>query len=445
MANKEAEKNQHSLISLKKAEKYCDYSADYLKLRARQGKLKARKVGRIWKTRKDWVREYEEKMEEYWELREDGVMPPEASSIVFDKKEEESGGKEVRIIYRPAKAQPKESQPVKPQPARPGKRRRRKKDKTSRYPQVVFNDVFRKTAPFVLVLLLFSGLIIGFQRKGVFSPAVDFAFNASKRVNSHLRKTIGPENNFQNFLARIDFYLGQSALINVSGRDWISDRPVSNLSQNLLWYAEYEVRTFSRFGNWMTQEVAKGLSGGVARGAGGAVGFVKDAWAEARYLVFNFARGIGALAKDLAWTVGRLTKGLGRGIAGAADGAVSLVRAAWAEARSIVGNLIQGIRRFVVDNPLRLLLSGLGKKVLNRDGEREDESTGMAQIKIGNEGVMVVPPSMRDQNIKQRIEKAFSDEVVVRADDERSGVIRPVFKEGEGEEYMYMLVPITEE
>lgn len=45
-------------ISLKEAAKHCDYSQDYLKLRARQGKLKAIKIGRNWFTTKTWLNEY---------------------------------------------------------------------------------------------------------------------------------------------------------------------------------------------------------------------------------------------------------------------------------------------------------------------------------------------------------------------------------------------------
>jgi len=45
-------------ISLKEATKYCNYSQDYLKLRARQGKLKAVKIGRNWATTREWVEEY---------------------------------------------------------------------------------------------------------------------------------------------------------------------------------------------------------------------------------------------------------------------------------------------------------------------------------------------------------------------------------------------------
>ena len=45
-------------ISLKEATKYCPYSSDYLKLRARQGKLKAVKMGRNWFTTREWLTMY---------------------------------------------------------------------------------------------------------------------------------------------------------------------------------------------------------------------------------------------------------------------------------------------------------------------------------------------------------------------------------------------------
>lgn len=45
-------------IPLKEATKFCKYSQDYLKLRARQGKLKAVKIGRNWLTKREWIEEY---------------------------------------------------------------------------------------------------------------------------------------------------------------------------------------------------------------------------------------------------------------------------------------------------------------------------------------------------------------------------------------------------
>lgn len=54
-------------LSLANAAKLCPYSQDYLSLRARQGKLKAIKLGRNWVTKKEWLDEYLEKMQAYHE------------------------------------------------------------------------------------------------------------------------------------------------------------------------------------------------------------------------------------------------------------------------------------------------------------------------------------------------------------------------------------------
>ena len=51
-------KNQSQYISLQEATKYCSYSQEYLSLRARQGKLKAVKIGRNWVIKKEWLKEY---------------------------------------------------------------------------------------------------------------------------------------------------------------------------------------------------------------------------------------------------------------------------------------------------------------------------------------------------------------------------------------------------
>jgi len=62
MQDKETEKQY---LSLKEATEYCDYSQEYLSLRARQGKLKAMKFGRNWVTTKDWIDEYRVAVVEY--------------------------------------------------------------------------------------------------------------------------------------------------------------------------------------------------------------------------------------------------------------------------------------------------------------------------------------------------------------------------------------------
>lgn len=57
--------NNHDYISLQEATKLCNYSQEYLSLRARQGKLKALKFYRNWVTKKEWLKEYLAGVEEY--------------------------------------------------------------------------------------------------------------------------------------------------------------------------------------------------------------------------------------------------------------------------------------------------------------------------------------------------------------------------------------------
>lgn len=57
--------NYQEYISLREAVKFCDYSQEYLSLRARQGRLKSVKLGRNWVTTKEWLADYASKVTEY--------------------------------------------------------------------------------------------------------------------------------------------------------------------------------------------------------------------------------------------------------------------------------------------------------------------------------------------------------------------------------------------
>ncbi len=58
-------------ITLQEATTHCEYSQEYLSLRARSGKLKAVKIGRNWTTKKEWLDEYLATVENYKEYVED--------------------------------------------------------------------------------------------------------------------------------------------------------------------------------------------------------------------------------------------------------------------------------------------------------------------------------------------------------------------------------------
>jgi len=56
--HKKSTASEEKYIPLSEAAKYTPYSAEYLSLRARQGKLRAIKIGKIWVTKREWVEEY---------------------------------------------------------------------------------------------------------------------------------------------------------------------------------------------------------------------------------------------------------------------------------------------------------------------------------------------------------------------------------------------------
>jgi len=56
------EEKTKNLISLREATKHCPYSQGYLAFLIRQGKLKAMKIGKSWVIKKEWLKEYLDKI-----------------------------------------------------------------------------------------------------------------------------------------------------------------------------------------------------------------------------------------------------------------------------------------------------------------------------------------------------------------------------------------------
>jgi len=62
--------------------------------------------------------------------------------------------------------------------------------------------------------------------------------------------------------------------------------------------------------------------------------------------------------------------------------------------------------------------------------------------KPAEEGLVVIPSTEKDEEVVKKIKESFSDEVKVEPVDKTSGIIIPIFREREGEKYLYILVPI---
>lgn len=60
------------------------------------------------------------------------------------------------------------------------------------------------------------------------------------------------------------------------------------------------------------------------------------------------------------------------------------------------------------------------------------------------QGLVVVPSSDQNAEIRAQVQRSFSDEVHITPQDEETGIITPVFREKTGEDYFYILVPLQD-
>ncbi len=536
MSKKEVEKNSKELIPLSEAEKYCEYSADYLKLRARQEKLKARKVGRAWHTKKSWVEEYEEKMEEYWDLREDGIPSSKASSLVFEKEE----AKEVKVIYRPKKAEETEE-------------KKEKKEVKETAPQFVFSPRFKKAAALGLVLLLFLSAGAFVPKKELMGQAVELVGSrfGSPRLGTPL-SSLGESFSFKGAPSfQSGFKLDGFSLsgFKLDGFSLFAKNIKENVRQatgTLTWYTRYEARIFSSFGRWLGRSVksasllawskagqepfisknsltgifdkeirfsknfyspsetpfeespsffnsltaelsfsfsslSRRLAGGFDEAGNGAAFLLTSVKKTGGNLLFGLGRVFGKTGEMIGkrtsngWAVfvkgtKNIRKGagtlfafwggsfsrFGRGLA-ATFGSVTksfnlaakISRGTFKEFLAYLKNTAKtfagGLKNFLVKLSPKNLFAGRKESPSRKEEEKEKKEQEEREVRVSKEGVVVLPSSMREKGVKEKIKNAFSDEVVVTSEDERSGIVKPVFKEGTGEDYMYMLVPIVEE
>jgi len=87
--NDSAGLGENNFITLHQATKFCNYSQDYLNLRARQKKLRAGKIGRNWVTTREWLDEYGRQVEQWNAIVQEkkqnsGVPKPSKNEIDLD-------------------------------------------------------------------------------------------------------------------------------------------------------------------------------------------------------------------------------------------------------------------------------------------------------------------------------------------------------------------------
>ncbi len=77
--------------------------------------------------------------------------------------------------------------------------------------------------------------------------------------------------------------------------------------------------------------------------------------------------------------------------------------------------------------------------------KKEEVNNAKLAEQTVKKGLIVVPSTSNDEEVKKKIQQNFSDQVKVDIQDEKSGIITPIFKDKEGDKYLYMMVPLSEQ
>lgn len=339
------DENIGEYISLQKATKYCNYSQEYLSLRARQGKLKAVKFGRNWVTKEEWLKEYLEKVEEY-----------NNNKNHFQK------------FVSPPKNLPIEKTPV-----------------------LRFGFV---TA--LVFVLLVAGCVFG-------------------------------KTSFQNVFETANPYVIEiSQASDLAAKEIFEDTKSS--------YAQIPplVQEFNKGFNKGMAEIFKNISpyAYLIGGAGDIiVGNTIEVLAEA---IFDIPQSFAPVSLTTA-SIGDTFKEYGQWLT------VNITKWFSSQIKEIVQN-------YLTANDFIEKKISQGWKAITGFLKRPEKIVEEKLIpKPAEEGVVIIPSTEKDEEVKEKIKESFSDEVKVEPKDKTSGIITPIFKEGEGQKYLYILVPVKSE
>ena len=104
-------------------------------------------------------------------------------------------------------------------------------------------------------------------------------------------------------------------------------------------------------------------------------------------------------------------------------------------------------------NQIKSYAQVLGRRIKLAFYGTDFEKQKISEVKPGvfeepkiREGLVVIPGAKDEDRVKT-IKDSFSDEIIVKPDDEvgDSGIIQPIFKKIKGEEYIYVMVPAKEQ
>lgn len=391
-------------ISLQEATKYCDYSQEYLSLRARQGKLKAKKFGRNWVTTKEWLNEYLENNGTYNNHNE-----IKAQKVYF----------------------PPENLPIE----RP-------------MPKVRF--AFVTVLVFVLVL---AGCIFGRESfKNVYQDLDPIVIEISQSGDFAIKEIL---NDTKNSYIQIPFL-------------------VQKFNENFDSYFITLVNNLNEGFDISSGKLAKDISSYtyIVGGAGDII--VGNTVVILFETISDIPQSFITVSKDINNTIAVAIKNINMGEEEITEGlaAISVPQISlpvislpeikigkWFSSQtkeialgiSTISEVFQesyfNANKLVeekISQYYRTFTQGC-KAVVEFFKKSKKTAEEKLIPEFGKEGMVLIPSSEKDEEIKEKIKTIFSDEVKVEMEDKISGIITPIFKKGEGQGYLYILVPINHE
>lgn len=319
---------KNKYISLSEAAKQCAYSQEYLSLRARQGKLKSKKIGRNWVTTVEWLKDYISKMEEY------------------------NNGANGRngVNWRKAKPWPEQWSKAMAVPPH---------DLPIGEPVLIFEkpQVAGMTLQKIALASAMVALVMLMGTAGFLSVAIGPDYVAS---------VFG---DYQEWITN-QLYTASIAMVSVAF-DVAQGRAQLDVDVFAQWFAK-------------TAKTVKDDLQFAFNSIGERLGFFAKAPQEKPLAIQDTG--------ELSQKTDQLEE-------------------------SIIGDIQQ------------------------RFGEFREE-VGLAQDHKKSEGLVVVPSGEKDEEVREKLKLAFSDEVVIEPKDETSGIIRPIFRKMAEQAYLYMMVPL---
>jgi len=416
------EQKQDDYISLQEATKYCSHSQEYLSLRARQGKLRAVKLGRNWAIKREWLEEYITQVEEYNKANyyislQEATRYCNYSQVYLSLRACQGKLKAVKLgrnwVIKREWLEEYLSR-VKDYNNNLNKKRKKETKKAEDgFPCLKKVKVVSKVPrnlPIGDVKLIpvcpFSFRLSEFFKKAVVLPSFRFGFAWAMTLVLIIAGGVFGR-------ASLKVTADDIAKVISSAEEKISEDEIYSV-------AVYETaNVFKNYFKWVEQNPAvktieKNVKFVWQNSKNGYVAV--DRFLNEKYIVFD---------ETIFDSWDKLTDSAEKIVYRIKDGYFAFVDGFEKIARAIVPTFSR-TKEFVLNlfKPSEIVLE---KELVPESAE---------------DGLVVIPSTERDEEIKIKIKESFSDEVEVEQVDKTSGTITPVFREREGGKYMYILVPV---